>query len=387
MAPSKKLSMKYPARGWPVVPARAQPHTPTPNPDGEPLVLVEEDLPVPAGKQVLLRVTSAGACHSDIHLHEGLLDVGAKIPWATMGVPTANHVMGHEIAGTVVAKGPDADVEIGSSVVAWPWMGCMKADCEDCMAGNFGCSNGSNWLGCQQDGGYATHCLVPEDRYCLPYASRVSEEFAATMACSGLTAYGAVKRALGGLPKGFSDAAPLLIVGAGGLGLQAVGVVRALFPEYKPAVADIDTKKREVAVEAGAGLAIDPADAEQMAKLSPLGGGPGFVRVIDFVGNGKSIETAVALGRLNACKIVVCGLFGGNATIPVSRFVLGLQIAGHGAGSVTDLKELLALAGEGKIKSLPIQKRKLGDSLSFLPFFPPPFLPVARIGQSRHVQD
>jgi len=55
---------------------------------------------VPTGGQVLLRVTSAGVCHSDIHLSDGYMDLGggAKLEVGAIGLQLPL-VLGHETVG------------------------------------------------------------------------------------------------------------------------------------------------------------------------------------------------------------------------------------------------------------------------------------------------
>ena len=67
---------------------------------GEPLEAVTRDAPEPHGTEVLLRVTSSGVCHSDVHLRDGYYDLGGgkRLP-LPRGVATFPHVLGHEIAG------------------------------------------------------------------------------------------------------------------------------------------------------------------------------------------------------------------------------------------------------------------------------------------------
>ncbi|KAI9023913.1 alcohol dehydrogenase GroES domain protein [Hyaloraphidium curvatum] len=309
---------------------------------GKPLQRVEEPMPKPKAGEVLIKVTSAGLCHSDIHVHDGYMDMGGgvKFPWAAMGVNTPI-AMGHEIVGEVVELGEGATgVEAGSNV----------------------CPDGLSWLGLHLDGGFSTHIIVPKARYLIPF-STVSEEFASTLACSGLTAYGAIQKALATLPGGkFSDQQKLLIFGAGGLGLQAVKIVRTLFPDYKPSVADIDPAKREAALAAGAGEVIDPTDAAAMGKLAATAMATGYARAIDFVGAGPSVSNAFTLLQRGGVLIVV-GLFGGVAQIPTLGFtVAGRKIEGHGTGTLTQLQELTKLASEGKIEPIPVQKRPLDDA-------------------------
>ncbi|KAI9028424.1 alcohol dehydrogenase GroES domain protein [Hyaloraphidium curvatum] len=310
---SKKVSQKFPAVG-------------------QPLKRVEEDLPVPKGDEVLIKVTSAGVCHSDIHIHEGTMDMGTmKLPYSLIGMADKDLAMGHEIVGSVVAVGPDAKgIEIGKSYIAWPWGGCGKTDCAACEAGLQQCPNGSRYLGCAIDGGFSTHCLVPRAKYLVPY-SGITEEFACTLACSGLTAYGAIKKSLVGLPgEKFDENNRLCIFGAGGLGLQAIRIVKALFPDYKPTVADIDPKKRQAALDAGAG------------------------------------EAAAPMLRLGGATLTVVGLFGGLATIPVTMLVMGWTLQGHGTGTLGELQELAKLASDGKLDPIPISKRKLEEANEIL---------------------
>lgn len=136
-----------------------------------------------------------------------------------------------------------------------------------CKGGNENiCSFSQKGLGVAADGGYSTHILVPDAKYCVPF-SGISEEFAATLSCSGITAYGAIRKALQGLANGFNEQDKLLIMGAGGLGMQGIKICRALFPEYKPSVADIDPKKREAALAAGAAEAIDPCELASFCDI------------------------------------------------------------------------------------------------------------------------
>lgn len=195
--------------------------------------------------------------------------------------------MGHEPVGEVVALGPqaqDSGVQIGKRYICYPWIGC--GECGVCKAGTENiCSFSKKGLGVASDGGYSTHMIVPNPKYLVPF-SGVSEEFASTLACSGLTAYGAIQKARQGLAQGFNDVDKLLIMGAGGLGLQAVKIARALFPGYKPSVADIDPKKREAAIAHGAGEAIDPSDKEQTGAIAmkAMTGQGGFAAIVDFGG-------------------------------------------------------------------------------------------------------
>ena len=70
---------------------------------GKPLETLEFPLPVPEGREVLIRTTFAGMCHSDVHLAEGFFNMGgnAKLPVREKRPFT----LGHEIEGCVAAVG------------------------------------------------------------------------------------------------------------------------------------------------------------------------------------------------------------------------------------------------------------------------------------------
>ena len=115
----------------------------------------------------------------------------------------------------------------------------------------------------------------------------IAPEIAGPLMCSGLTGYGAIKKAMPYLRAG-----PLLIVGLGGVGMMGLQFARALTD--KPIfVADIDAGKREAALKLGAAEAFDPADAgARKAIVKASGGGVGAA--VDFAGSDKSLGFAQA---------------------------------------------------------------------------------------------
>src|SRR2546429_6886977 len=75
---------------------------------GKPLVEARRDTPQPQGIEVLLKVDSCGVCHSDVHLADGYFDLGDGDKLDLTRVVSPPRTLGHEIAGTVVAVGPEA---------------------------------------------------------------------------------------------------------------------------------------------------------------------------------------------------------------------------------------------------------------------------------------
>jgi alcohol dehydrogenase/propanol-preferring alcohol dehydrogenase len=323
---------------------------------GRPLARVLRDTPAPRGTEVLLRVAACGVCHSDVHLHDGYFSLGGQTRLDLARSVAPPRTLGHEIAGSVVALGPDvtadAGVQVGDRRVAFPWIGC--GGCALCAAGDEHLCPAPRALGFTRDGGFADHVLVPHPRYLVAFDG-LDEHEACTYACAGLTAYSALKKVP---PLGARDA--LLIVGAGGVGLSAIRLARRL-TGVAPVVAEIDRTKWDVARAAGAADVVDPA-AEGAAKALVKATGGGVAVALDFVGAGRSFE--FGLGALRKAGQLICvGLLGGEAAVvPAMLALKALRVAGSYVGSLAELRELLALARDAALPPLPLVTRPLAEA-------------------------
>jgi D-arabinose 1-dehydrogenase-like Zn-dependent alcohol dehydrogenase len=325
---------------------------------GQPLSRVLRETPAPQGSEVLLRVSHCGVCHSDVHLHDGYFSLaeGQKLDLARgIALP---HTLGHEIAGTVVALGPEArGVAIGDVRVAYPWIGCGQ--CAVCASGHEELCPAPRVLGLQRAGGFADHVLVPDARV-LVDPGRVPLAQACTYACAGITAYAALKKAA---PLAAGDT--LLIIGAGGVGLSGVRLAKKLHPQAAIVVAEVDASKAEFARAAGASEVIDPTAADAAKALVKATRG-GVTAAIDFVGAGSTF--AFGFGTLRKGGRLVCvGLFGGATPIvPVMVAMKAVSVLGSYVGTLQDLRELLALAQDGSLPALAITERPLDDAAAAL---------------------
>jgi D-arabinose 1-dehydrogenase-like Zn-dependent alcohol dehydrogenase len=278
---------------------------------GKPLAQVLRETPTPTGTEVIVKIGSCGVCHSDVHLHDGYFDLGGGNKLDMTRVLQPPRTPGHEIAGTVVALGPEAKgAKIGDRRVVFPWIGC--GTCSLCAAGDEHLCNAPRSLGIQRDGGFSDHVVVPHPKYLVEYGN-LPEDEACTYACSGLTAYSALKKT-GNL--GATD--PLLIIGAGGVGLSGVRIARELFPQAPIIVAEVDQSKWEMAKAAGANECID-STADGAGKLLFKSTGGGVAAAIDFVGAANTfnfgygaLRKAGKLVCVDACRErdgLVCGQF------------------------------------------------------------------------------
>jgi D-arabinose 1-dehydrogenase-like Zn-dependent alcohol dehydrogenase len=285
-------------------------------------------------------------CHSDIHLHEGVFDLGND---KQLEVGRPGQVLGHEIFGEVVAIGADVSgVQVGDRRVVYPWIGC--GECASCQRGEEHLCTPGRGLGTMAKGGFADHVLVPHSRYLFDKGN-VDDALASTYACSGLTAYSALKK--------ISDRMPgdeVLIIGAGGVGMMAVQIV--LFMGIDPIVADIDSNKLEIAKALGVQRVFDSSDRSQAKAIKTLSDG-GVFAALDFVGAEASVNFGLSCLRKGG-KLVIVGLFGGALNIPLPFIPMNARIIqGSYVGSLQEMSELMSLVRAGKIAPIQIEERPL----------------------------
>lgn len=160
-----------------------------------PLVARDIPDPVPGPGQVLLRVRACAVCRTDLHVIDGDLQ-DPKLPL----------VLGHEIVGTVAARGPGATrLDVGARVGV-PWLGWTCGVCRYCANGRENLCIRARFTGYQIDGGYAESC-VADERFCFPLPATHDDVHAAPLLCAGLIGYRALRAA--------GDAAALGLYGFG----------------------------------------------------------------------------------------------------------------------------------------------------------------------------
>ncbi len=320
---------------------------------GKPLQLRLRERPSPQGQEVLVKVEAAGVCHSDIHLRDGFFDLGGgkRLTAAQYGAKLPM-TMGHEIAGTVAEVGPEVrGLAPGTRVVVYPWIGCGR--CDACQEERDTDCEAQRSLGAKADGGFSEYVLVPKARYLVP-TRELDLRLAATFACSGLTAYGALKK----MPP-MRPTDRLLVIGAGGLGLACLSVA-PLVTQATTVVADIDPIKLEAAHRQGAGITFDSRTPDTAAALKAAAGGP-IRGIIDFVGSRETAELAMAVS-VKGSVIVIVGMMGGSLEVPLPLLSpRNLTIRGSHVGTLDELKALVAFAREGRMPPLPFSTRPMRE--------------------------
>ena len=325
----------------------------------ESLQIQHVETPKPKGSQVLIKVNSSGVCHSDIHLWEGgyegpsgqflkTTDRGVKYPLTP----------GHEIAGTVESMGEEAEgFNKNQKVIVFPWIG--EGLCPACRIGQENLCDKPRSLGIYTDGGYADYVLVPSYKYLVKLDEDMDLDASATLSCSALTAYGAIKN---------TDLKPndnVVIVGAGGLGLMAMQIAKAI-SGAKITAMDLDDQKLDAAKKNGADNTINSKREDPIKAIMELTDNMGTDTIIDFVNASKTVETDMQLLRRRG-KLVLVGLFGGElklnlVTMPTRAY----KIIGSYTGNINEMVELVSLAKRGVIKPVVSNRFKLNQATEAL---------------------
>lgn len=213
-------------------------------------------------------------------------------------------------------------------------------------------------LGVFQNGGYATHVLAPEPRH-LVDPGDLDPALAATYACSGITVFSAIGKVMPLAP----DEA-VVLVGAGGLGLQAITVLKAMGHRRIVSV-DVSAEKLEAARQAGASDTLQATGGDVTARLVALCGGP-VMAVIDLV-NGTETAQFAFDALTKGGRLVQVGLFGGELTLPLPLMAMrALTVQGSYVGNPKELRALVKLAQGGGLAPIPITREPLRNADSAL---------------------
>ena len=286
---------------------------------GEPLALEQVELDEPGPGEVRVRIEAAGVCHSDLHYMTG--DLPAKLPI----------VVGHEGSGIVEAVGPGTGERVRvDDRVALLWRP-RCGECDACVAGNpvlcrFGrVLAASNGL---MDGTTRLHAgaerihhlmgvscfaeqVVVSETSVLPVPDGVPPEIAAISACAVITGVGAVLNAVER-----AAGRPLLVLGAGGVGLAAV-MGAALTGAHPVIAVDVDPAKLELAARIGATEVVDAREGDVVQRVLDLTGGVGVPWAVDAVGSPETMRQSVA-ALAPAGTLVAIGLGRTDATVAVA---------------------------------------------------------------------
>jgi propanol-preferring alcohol dehydrogenase len=297
----------------------------------KPLVL--EDVPRPAleAGDVLIRVEACGVCHSDLHVADG--------DWPQFTSITKKPlILGHEIAGRVIEKGPAVtQLQIGDRVGV-PWIYWTCGECEFCRQGDENLCSKQKITGVTVDGGFAEYVKAPAS-HAVNIPEELSSIDAAPLFCAGVTVYRALRQA------GISPGQRLAIFGIGGLGHFAVQIGRELGAEIT--AIDVSDEKLELAKSLGAANVLNATSANVAKELRAKSG----VHLALVTSAAKAAyDTAFSCLRPTGTLLVV-GLPSENISFPpILMAAREVRIRASAVGTRQDLRDVLAMAGKGKLR-------------------------------------
>ncbi len=289
-----------------------------------PLQVADVPDPRPGDGEVMIRVRAAGLCGTDLKLRSGAL------PNVTLP-----RIPGHEVAGEVVVG--NGYLSEGQRVACYIYEPC--GHCRTCRLGHGSVCRDLVRIGLERDGGLAEYMVLPVEN-ALPISDAISFADAAVAMDSVLTPWTALhSRAQ------LQEGETLVIVGAGGLGLNAVQIARGL--GARVAVIDTQAAARDRAVDLGAELAAGPhqvADVREWAE-------EGADASLETSGSPEGFRLAFSVLR-PAGRAVVCGYrVGADYAFESSRLPLEeLSILGARVGDRNDAREVLAALEDGLIR-------------------------------------
>src|SRR6266849_2183234 len=222
----------------------------------KPLAIEEAARPKPGADEVLVEVEACGVCHSDLHVADG--------DWTQLaGIIKKPLILGHEVAGRVVGKGPEVrDLHIGDRVGV-PWIQWTCGRCEFCRDGNENLCPSQIITGVTVDGGYAEF-LKARASHVQKIPDDLSSAEAAPLFCAGVTVFRALRQAK------ISPGRRLAVFGVGGLGHLAVQLGRAFGAEVT--AIDIVEEKLALAESLGASHTLNAGLTNVAQELRARGG-------------------------------------------------------------------------------------------------------------------
>ena len=290
--------------------------------------------PTPGQEEVLVKISTVGVCHSDLHLLKG--------DWVEVKTPFP---LGHEAIGIVEDLGPGAEkfikkgdrviLGLGGTAGAY-WCGA----CEHCLAGRpMFCRRQKQLIGV-----FGEYFVVWAKA--LVKLPDEIENKDVPLACAGLTAYSAIKKLANfGIQAGKTVA---IIGAAGGLGHYGIQIAKAF--GYKVIGVDIGLEKLEFIKKMGADFAVDVSDAIKTVKKQFRGVNASIV----FASKVAGFELGLKLLKPGGVLIPV-GLpplsEGSFSVNPFSFILKGLHITGSLVGTIEEMRELIQLAADGKVKT------------------------------------
>ena len=235
-----------------------------------PLELMELPVPVPGDREILLKVSACGVCHTELDEIEG------RTPPQQFPI-----VPGHQVVGRVEAVGSKViDIKIGARVgVAWIFSACGA--CKFCLAGNENLCPSFEATGRDANGGYAQYMSVAENfAYSIPEV--FSDAQAAPLLCAGAIGYRSLRLT------GLKDGQRLGLSGFGASGHLVLKMAKYRYPNSEVYVFARSAEERTFARDLGAVWAGDTTEHAPHKLDSIIDTTPAWEPIVEALANLES---------------------------------------------------------------------------------------------------
>jgi len=271
--------------------------------------LIEAPVPTPGDGEVLLKVEAASICGTDYHLY-------SWDKWA-QDVMTPPTILGHELAGTVVASGAGVSrvregdlVGVESHLVDWTCSVCLRGDPHLCR--------NLRVIGAHVDGGFAEYVVIPETN--AIESNGLDPAVVALQEPMGNAVHAAFVEPIEGRT--------VAVTGCGPIGLCAVGIAKAAGAALVVAT-DTEAYRLELARTMGADIALDASQPDTLERVSEMTGGDGVEVVLEMSGAGAALDQALAMVTRGG-RISLLGIFSEPVRVDLSERVIqqGIRLYG-----------------------------------------------------------
>jgi len=295
-----------------------------------PLAFEEVARPVAGADEVLIEVEVCGVCHSDLHVADG--------DWTQLaGIVKKPLILGHEIVGRVVERGPAVQSAQVGERVGIPWIQWTCGQCEFCREGSENLCARQRITGVMVDGGYAEYAKAPAS-HVVRIPETLSSEQAAPLLCAGVTVHRALKQA------NLRAGQRLAVFGVGGLGHIAVQIARAAGAEVT--AVDVSEEKLALAKSLGAVRTLNAATNNVVKEVRGFGG----VHVALVTSAAKSAYDMAFYCVRPTGTLLAVGLPANDISFPPILMTAGeIQIKASAVGTREDLREILVLGAAGTV--------------------------------------
>ena len=307
----------------------------------QPLRLETLPRPTPGPGEVVVKVSAAGICGTELHFLSGLLNLGVH--------PLT---LGHEVVGVVEEVGAGVtSPKAGDRVILYYYVGCGR--CPHCRVGDENlCDALVAEYGFVSDGGFAEYAKVPA-RNAVVLPGSVSDEAAAPIGCGVTTAVHAASLAR------LAAGDVVLVYGAGAVGFGLIQLARLSGAEV--IAVSRTPAKLEKAKALGAAHALNHRDGKVAERVREITAGHGADVVFESVATKETMAASTgALAKRG--RLVFIGYSEDSYAVhPIQLVITEASVTGSVGNTLDELVRAVDLVGRGRIQTVVDRVIPLGE--------------------------